>query len=40
VGKERRDELDDGKIDDILAALALHVKTNEVMGRSPTLRWP
>lgn len=27
--KQRRDELDDGKIDDILAALALHVKTNE-----------
>jgi hypothetical protein len=27
--KQRRDELDDGKIDDILAALALHAKTNE-----------
>ena len=27
--KQRRDELDDGKIDDILAALALHTNTNE-----------
>lgn len=27
--KQRRDELDDGKIDDILAALALHSNTNE-----------
>jgi hypothetical protein len=27
--KQRRDELDEGKIDDILAALALHANTNE-----------
>ena len=27
--KQRRDELDDGKIDDILGALTLHVKTND-----------
>src|SRR5439155_22087534 len=27
--KQRRDELDDGKIEDILAALALHTHTNE-----------
>ena len=27
--KQRRDELDDGKIDDILVALALHANTNE-----------
>ena len=27
--KQRRDELDDGKIDDTLAALALHANTNE-----------
>ena len=27
--KQRRDELDDGKTDDILAALALHANTNE-----------
>jgi len=31
--KQRRDELDDGKLDDILAALALHVKTNEEARR-------
>jgi hypothetical protein len=27
--KQRRDELDDGKIEDVLAALALHANTNE-----------
>ena len=31
--KQRRDELDDGKIDDILAALALHANTNEEARR-------